>query len=133
MTALGRPMVWVMATGAVLLPVTVAAIGPIDATALAAQERGGAVFAEHCARCHGARADGDSRLATVLKPPPANLRASEMSAADQERMVRLGGEAAFGRSPTMPAWSPTLDDAQIRDVVAYIRSLRLTSSIATMR
>lgn len=133
MTNGGHGTIGTMLAALLLLASSGSSAEPADTTAAATQARGRAVFVEHCARCHGDRADGDSRVAAVLRPPPANLRASTMSADDLERMIRLGGEAAFGRSPTMPAWGETLQDAQIRDVIGYIRSLGANPTMAKVR
>jgi mono/diheme cytochrome c family protein len=36
--------------------------------------------------------------------------------------IKKGGQA-MGKSPLMPAWGGQLSDEQIRDLVAYIRTL----------
>ena len=38
------------------------------------------------------------------------------------QVIKEGG-AALGRSPLMAPWGGTLSDEQIRDVVAYVRTL----------
>jgi mono/diheme cytochrome c family protein len=38
------------------------------------------------------------------------------------RVIKEGG-AAVGKSPAMAPWGGALSDAQIRDVVAFVRSL----------
>ena len=84
---------------------------------------GEAVFRHRCAVCHGVRADGRSDLARIMRPPPANLRASTLSEAEQSAIVRLGG-AAVGRSSSMPEWRGELTEAELVAVLAYIRSVK---------
>jgi cytochrome c553 len=48
-----------------------------------------------------------------------------MSALSNEHLFRViqEGGAAVGRSPLMAPWGGALSDAQIRDVVAHLRTL----------
>lgn len=94
----------------------------LSCTAVAAAP-GADVYQAHCARCHGEAADGRSRLAQVLQTKPANLRASRLTRAQQERMVRLGGEAN-GRAALMPAWQGQLSDDEIQRVLDFLASVR---------
>jgi mono/diheme cytochrome c family protein len=43
------------------------------------------------------------------------------------------GSSQFGRSNAMPAWGMKLSDAEIHDVVAYIRSLARRDAPASGR
>ena len=88
--------------------------------------RGAAAYASYCASCHGARGDGDGPVAAALDPRPAkHSDGATMNALSDEylfRVIKEGGPAV-GKSQLMGAWGGSLSDAQIRDVVAYIRSL----------
>ena len=84
---------------------------------------GAVVFGTNCARCHGDEADGRSRLAEVLTTKPANLRQSRLTRAEQERMIRLGGEAN-GRAALMPAWQGQLSDTDISCLLDFLASVR---------
>lgn len=68
------------------------------------------LFATRCAPCHGARGQGDGRLAPNLNPRPRSFAdaAWQASVTDTflEQIIRDGGPAV-GRSPLMPA-SPDL-------------------------
>lgn len=88
----------------------------------AAVFRGGLVFANYCVTCHGINADGNGRAARLYNPKPANLRTSEKNDDYFGLIIRKGG-GAIGRSPFMPAWEAELTDEQIRDLVAYLRSI----------
>lgn len=88
--------------------------------------RGATHYAMLCASCHGARGDADTPIAAALVPKPARHNDGEyMNALDDEHLfsvIKNGGSAA-GKSPAMAAWGGSLTDAQIRDVIAYIRTL----------
>ncbi len=85
---------------------------------MAARKAGAAIFAAHCALCHGDDADGRGRRREGLNPPPADLTLPPWSesahAAGTFRVIRRG----VARTP-MPAW-PMLTDEQIWDLVAYL-------------
>lgn len=92
----------------------------------AAVFRGGLVFANYCVTCHGINADGNGRAARLYNPKPANLRTSDKNDAYFGLIIRKGGQA-IGRSGFMPTWEAELTDEQIRDLVAYLRSINAAS------
>lgn len=88
--------------------------------------RGAELYGVYCATCHGKTGDGDGPAAAGLDPKPTrhsdgNLM-NGLSDAYLEKVIREGG-AAVGKSPMMAAWGGSLTDAQIADVVAFIRTL----------
>jgi len=87
---------------------------------------GQVVFKSRCAVCHGMEADGRSELARIMRPPPANLRASALSDEAQTVIVRQGG-AAVGRSPNMPEWQQELTEEELVSVLAYIRTVKVSA------
>ena len=107
--------------GAVLLAAlcTSAVAAPESSGNVAA---GRALFVQRCATCHGENADGQSKLAQMLNPKPANLLVSQLDSAARNRIVRNGG-AAVGRSPVMPNWGAELTETELRDVIAYVASI----------
>lgn len=88
--------------------------------------RGKAVFQERCAICHGENGNGKSAVAQASKIKPADFTNGPLMARtsdrDLYRVVQDGGPAV-GKSAQMLGFSGILSDAQIRDVVAYVRSL----------
>jgi mono/diheme cytochrome c family protein len=88
--------------------------------------RGKLQFESYCVSCHGPRGEGDGPVAASLDPRPARLgdRAYMSGRTDDYlfQVIKNGG-ASVGRSPMMAPWGGTLTDAQIRDVIAYVRSL----------
>jgi mono/diheme cytochrome c family protein len=121
-----------MAGGAMLaviltLVLTLAvAIGPASAAGDAGA--GAKVFAERCARCHGKDGHGDGPDLAKLHPSstPVNWTRSVVMKkwSDQEivDIITKGGKAV-GSSPVMPPFGGKLTNAQIQDLLAFIRSL----------
>lgn len=100
---------------------------PEPAPARAADAAKGAqLYATYCASCHGAAGAGDGPVAGSLNPKPARHDdGAFMNAMSNEQLfavIKLGGPAV-GKSPMMAPWGGTLDDDQIRDVMAFVRSL----------
>lgn len=89
-------------------------------------EAGKALYAIYCATCHGPRGAGDGPLAASLDPKPAHHDdGAYMNGLSDEHLFRVikEGGAAVSKSPMMAAWGRTLSDDQIRDVVAFVRTL----------
>ena len=88
--------------------------------------RGAAVYAMFCASCHGARGAGDGPLAANLDPKPADHSdgryMNTLSDAHVFQVIQQGG-ASVGKSPLMAPFGASLSDAQIRDLIAHVRSL----------
>ena len=87
---------------------------------------GAATYATYCSSCHGDTGAGDGPVAAGLDPKPApHADGSYMNALSDEhltKVIELGGPSV-GKSPLMAPWGGTLSDEQIRDVVAFVRSL----------
>ena len=88
--------------------------------------KGEALYATYCGSCHGLRGDGDGPVGASLDPQPAkHSDAAYMDGLSDEHLftvIKRGGPAV-GKSPLMAPWGGTLSDDQIRDVVAFTRSL----------
>jgi mono/diheme cytochrome c family protein len=108
-------------------PPTVDARPPTPGAPAADSESGRQVYAMYCTPCHGTTGNGDGPMAAMLDPKPARHsdRTHMRTLSDDYlfRIIKEGGPA-LGKSPMMTAWGGTLSDAQIRDLVAYIRALR---------
>ncbi len=91
---------------------------------LAAQgdpEKGKQVFEKNCLGCHGPRGDGDSPIGKKLVPPAADLTSATTKKKPDAELV---GIIQSGKPKTaMPPFKPALGEQQIRDVLAYVRSL----------
>ena len=93
---------------------------PIPKTATPVQR----AYLSKCAPCHGANGHGSWR-ATIFLIRPGDLT-------DRRKMARLSDEYIFNLvkdggavigKPGMPAFGSHLSDAEIRALVAYVRSL----------
>ena len=83
---------------------------------------------QKCAGCHGEGGAGNGAMLQTLNlatPPVAWTDKTAMAAYTDADLTKIisGGGAAVGKLPLMPAFKGQLSDAQIADVVAYIRSL----------
>lgn len=87
---------------------------------------GGALYAKHCAACHGETGRGDGASAAGLATKPANLTDGRlMNGLPDDFLVNviLRGGPAEGLAPTMPPFAAYLGDEATRRVVAYLRSI----------
>ncbi|HEX9074922.1 MAG TPA: cytochrome c, partial [Anaerolineae bacterium] len=93
-------------------------------TARADDPPGAKLYATYCGACHGAAGKGGFA--------PGIGSSDYLTAKDDATLVQITGEGKAGSG--MPAWNKskggTLTDNQIRDIVAYLRSLALSSSNA---
>ncbi len=92
-------------------------------------DKGEAVYQKRCLQCHGDEGDGLGPAAEYLNPPPRDftlglfkIQSSAFDAdlpndADLVRMVRDGMPGT-----AMPGWSDILSEAEIADVIAYIKT-----------
>ena len=88
--------------------------------------KGQATYQHLCASCHGPRGAGDGPAGQALNPKPAHHNDGHyMNGLTNEHLFRTikEGGAAVGKSAAMAPWGGALSDAQIRDVMAYIRTL----------
>ncbi len=83
-------------------------------------------YRHYCMICHGEGGAGDGFNAFNLDPHPRDYSdpAFQKKKTDAELAdaIRRGG-AGVGLSALMPPWGHTLSDAQISQVVLYIRTL----------
>ncbi len=88
--------------------------------------RGATTYGTYCASCHGPTGAGDGVLAAALDPKPtAHTDGNVMNGLSDAylfKVIQQGG-AAVDKAPTMAPWGGSLYDAQIWDLVAFIRTL----------
>jgi cytochrome c553 len=82
-----------------------------------------------CSSCHGETGAGDGPAAVALNPKPRNFKDCKYmetrTDADLFNVIKEGGAAAKPKplSPLMVSFKSQLNDDEIKNVVAYIRSL----------
>jgi cytochrome c oxidase cbb3-type subunit 3 len=83
-------------------------------------------FVRFCAKCHGNEGKGDGPQADALDPKPKDLAdCGPMKGISDEALftaIKEGGEAVH-LSKDMPAWKDGMEDTEIHDLVAFVRSL----------
>jgi mono/diheme cytochrome c family protein len=87
---------------------------------------GRVVYEKNCAACHGAsgQAEGPAAAALPIKPP-AFTDGRLLNGLTDEFLIQVvtEGAAAVGLAPQMPAFGRQLTEREIRDVVAYVRTM----------
>jgi mono/diheme cytochrome c family protein len=111
----------ISATGVLALRGLAAAPGPA-----APSPPGQALYALHCAVCHGESGKGDGPSASGFASKPSNLTdGGRFNQLPDEFFVNivLNGGPAEGLSPGMPPFRGNLNEGQVRQITAYIRTL----------
>jgi len=101
----------------------------ISVSISSAEEKGDAaegktIYQNTCVACHGPEGKGDGVAAAALDPKPRDLSNVEFtSSVSNEHLYKVisEGGASVGLSTLMPVWRGILSEAEIWDVIAYIR------------
>jgi cytochrome c oxidase cbb3-type subunit III len=84
------------------------------------------IYDQLCWRCHGRSGKSDEPVADAMNPRSRDLtdRAYIASVSDEKllNVIEHGG-ASVGKSPAMMAFKAVLSDDDIRDLMAYLRTL----------
>jgi len=84
------------------------------------------LYISYCSTCHGETAKGDGMAARSLPVKPADHTngtiMNQLSDQFLREIISKGG-SAVGKSSFMPSWGSALDDKQISDLIAYLRSI----------
>lgn len=108
MRVLVRIIVWLAFLTAVLVSTSAPARAQSDA----------ALFKAKCAACHGADGKGDTSMGKALKV--RDLSSDDVQKQTDEQLTDI---TANGKAK-MPAYKGKLTDDQIKQLVAYIRTLK---------
>lgn len=87
-------------------------------TTIRTLDDGQSLFKSKCATCHGADGSGNNTMGKQLKV--RDLRSTEVQ---KQTDVQLAGIIKNGKGK-MPAFGKSLNDGQINQLVAFIRTLR---------
>jgi mono/diheme cytochrome c family protein len=89
------------------------------------------LYATYCTACHGEKGKGDGMAAKGLPAKPADhTNGAVMNQLNDKYLIDVisKGGGAVGKSAFMPAWGSSLNEKQIRDIVAYIRSIAIPAN-----
>lgn len=96
-----------------------------DTSAHAAEgdaRKGKAVYEKSCVLCHGPQGRGDGPVGKTINPPAADFTSA---ASKKKTDAELLATIETGRPPTaMVGWKGQLSEAEIQDVLAYVKGLR---------
>lgn len=83
--------------------------------------RGRLIFRSSCIACHGSKGRGNGILAKMIGAPMADFTKDDSVKrySDKSLMVII----RKGKKKFMPGWQGTLNNSEITDVAAYVRSL----------
>jgi mono/diheme cytochrome c family protein len=84
-------------------------------------------YNQFCVACHDSDGAAKGPGALAMNPKPRNLTDAKWQASVDDahitKVIKEGG-AAVGLSPTMAPWGGALNDAEIAEVVKYVRSFK---------
>lgn len=80
---------------------------------------GKVLYDTYCTNCHGSQGKGDGPVGQSLIPPAADLTVTEQKSDKQLLDVIRKGRPGTA----MPSWKGDLSDAEIHDVLSYVRAL----------
>jgi mono/diheme cytochrome c family protein len=118
--------------GSFLAAALVAAF-PLAAQAAGDAAAGKAKFDLFCASCHGAGGLGDGPAAPKDPKPRDFTKAEFKYDADKDgkpgsdadlALIIKNGAAAYGGSPLMVGWGAALQEADVQNIIAFIRTLK---------
>jgi mono/diheme cytochrome c family protein len=104
----------------------IALLGPALALAQGNAANGKELYTKHCAGCHGPAGKGDGPAAKAINPKPNDLTNKAYMAGLKDQylfdLIQKGG-AAVGKSPLLPPFGSKMKEGEIRDVIAYLKTL----------
>jgi len=90
------------------------------------QAEGKKLYGSYCSSCHGDNGKGDGVAAKSLPIKPGDHTNGTVMNQLSEKFVFdiiSNGGNSVGKSSMMPGWGSQLNEKQIRDVIAYVRSI----------
>lgn len=83
------------------------------------QSEAAKIYASKCAGCHGTAGAGDGPAAVALDPKPTDFTSAEYQKSRTDEQIAIAIKDGKG---TMPAFKGQFSDAQVAQLVAYLRS-----------
>ena len=98
-------------------------LGPAATFAGGDAEHGNSLFQTYCAGCHGP--DGRGGAHTFMPHVDTLTKKGYIEQVPDEylALVILEGGVAVGKSSYMPSWKSKLNEKDVQDLIAFIRSL----------
>jgi mono/diheme cytochrome c family protein len=100
-------------------------ITPVFAQKKGDIKKGEEKFKQLCASCHGDKGKGDGPAGKALNPPPRNFTDPKWQKSVDDARIRKvikEGGASVGLSPLMAPFGSVLSEADLDNLVAFIRS-----------
>jgi len=94
----------------------------LDQTDDESLQNGREIYETHCASCHGEKGLGEGPAGTVLNPPASPVAHTSQMLSDDYLFWRIS-EGGIPFDTAMPAWKGILEEAEIWDVIHYMRAL----------
>ena len=123
-----------MSRHSLLVSALVLAIAPSAALAAADIAKGKETYKMICETCHGPTGKGDGPGAQGIQPSPRDFSKGEFkydadkdgkAGADADlSLIIKNGAAAYGGSPLMVGWGAALQEADVANIIAFVRSLK---------
>jgi mono/diheme cytochrome c family protein len=110
---------WIFAGSALLL-------AQINLTWAQDQSEGKKLYLTYCSSCHGDDGKGDGPASRSLPVKPANhTDGAVMNKFSDKFLLEIiaKGGGPVGKSAMMPGWGGQFKEKQLRDIVAYVRSI----------
>lgn len=85
-------------------------------------EKGKNLFQESCQHCHGFTGKGDGEMAEYLDPRPSNLAGQATQAKPDGELQDIILKGKDGTA--MVGFEGALEELQLKDLLAYLRSLK---------
>lgn len=109
-----------------LTALVVGCAGAWTAVPATAEPKAPEKFTTFCVPCHGPAGEGNGLAAVALDPKPRNFTNGKyMNARTDAQLINVikNGSASEKFSPQMVGYGNILNDMEIKDIVAYVRSL----------
>ena len=90
------------------------------------EEEGKKIYVTYCTACHGEKGKGNGMAAQSFPVRPADhTNGAVMNQLSDKFLTDVisKGVSAVGKSSFMPAWGSSFNEREIRDIVAYLRTI----------
>lgn len=92
------------------------------------EQNGEKLFADNCAFCHGRDGSGKNWIGSFVEPHAADIASDpkivDMAASELRERIKNGVKGS-----AMPAWKYVLSDAEIEEIIAYLRLIQQKNKV----